>query len=154
MQTSNYLKQTLFYQPSHATEQFFEGKSEALFQFPGKKSFIEVHHQQPRRQQKFPSPAPVLDSKEESDYSSVHPSILEQSQCSSLDEDPPPIYDKSPGLLRQDIRDLKDVRYIATVSALMIVLITWTNTYGDKGNKAPFPHMVSGSSKPSHGFSF
>lgn len=154
MQTSNYLKQTLFYQPSHATDQLFEGKSEALFQRPGKKSFIEVHHQQPRRQQKLPCPAPVLDSKQDSECSSVRPSVLEQSQCSSLDEDPPPIYDSSPGLLRQEILDLKDVRYIATVSALMVVLSTWANTCGDKGNEALFPHMVSESSKPSHAISF
>ncbi|CAD6565853.1 MAG: hypothetical protein ASARMPRED_008012 [Alectoria sarmentosa] len=123
MQTSNYIKQALFYQPSHATYQYFESKSEALFQRPGKKSFIEVHHQQPG-QQKLPSPAPVLDSKQDSDY-----------------VDPPPTYNKSPILLRQDILDPKDVQQIETVSALMVALIIWANAHWDKGNKASFPHM-------------
>ena len=150
MQTSNYIKQALFYQPSHATYQYFESKSEALFQRPGKKSFIEVHHQQPG-QQKLPSPAPVLDSKQDSDCSSVRSSLLDRSHCSSLDVDPPPTYNKSPILLRQDILDPKDVQQIETVSALMVALIIWANAHWDKGNKASFPHMVSESSKPSTG---
>lgn len=121
MQTSNYLKQALFYQPSHATNQRFENKSEALFQHSGEQSFIEVHHQQPG-QQRSQNSVPVLDSKENLDCSSVRTSLLDQSHCSSLDEEPPPTYENSPGLLRHEILDLKDVHQIETVSALMAAL--------------------------------
>lgn len=111
MQTSNYLKQALFYESNHATDQSIDIKSKVLFQCPGKKSFIEVHQQQPG-QQKIPCPAPFLDSRQDSNCSSLRPSLLDQSRCSSLDEDPPPTYDDSPGLLRQDILDLEDVKKI------------------------------------------
>lgn len=145
MQTSNYVKQALLYKSSHATDQSFESKTEALFQRPGLKPIIEVHHQGPR-QQKLPGSAPVLDCRIDSDCSSVRPSPLDRSRCSYLNEDPPPTYDNSPGLLRQDIRDIKDVQQIETVSALVAALRTWANTHGNKGNKAGFPHMVSESS--------
>lgn len=148
MQTSNYLKQALFYKSSHEKDQCFEMKSEALFQRPGKNSFIEVHYQQPG-QQKLPSPTPFLESVEESDCSSVRSFLLDQSCCSSLDEDPPPTYDNSPGLLRQDILDLKDVQQIETVSVRVAALSTYANTHGDEGNKALFPPMVSEPFKPS-----
>lgn len=118
MQTSDYLEQALFYQTSLATDQFFDSRSEALFQRPGDKSFIEIYHQQPE-QQRVPGPAPVLDNKQESHRFSVHPSLLGQSRCSSLDGDPPPTYDNSPGLLRQDILDLKDVQQVETVSVFV-----------------------------------
>lgn len=150
MQTSSYLKQALFYQSSHATDQFIQSKSEALFQCPGKKSFIEVHYQQPG-QQKLPSPAAALDSRQDSGCSFVCPSPLDKSRSNSLDEDPPPTYDNSPGLLRQDILDLKDVQRIETVSTLIAALSTWADTHGDKGNKTPFPRMVSESSTASRG---
>lgn len=123
MQTSNYLKQALFHQSSHETDRFFESKSEALFQRPGQNSFIEVHHQQPG-QQTPPCSAPVQDSKQDSDCLSVRPSLLDQSRCSSLDEDPPPTYDNSPGLFRQDIVDLDDVQKIETVSIFIVALST------------------------------
>lgn len=113
MQTSNYVKQALLYKSSHATDQSFESKTEALFQRPGLKPIIEVHHQGPR-QQKLPGSAPVLDCRIDSDCSSVRPSPLDRSRCSYLNEDPPPTYDNSPGLLRQDIRDIKDVQQIET----------------------------------------
>ena len=148
MQTSNYLKQEIFYKSSHMTDQCSESKCKALFQRPGKKSFIEVHYQQPR-QQKLPDAAPFLDSEQDSDCSSVRPPLLDQSRCMSLDEDPPPTYDNSPGLLRQDILDLKDVLQIETVSVLMAAFSAWANTHGGEGNKVPFPHMVSESSTPS-----
>ena len=123
MQISDHLKQALFYQKSLETDQFLESKSETLFQRPGKKSFIEVHYQQPE-QQRLPSPAPVLDSKQDSQCSSMHPSLLDQSRCSSSDEDPPPTYDKSSRLLRQDILGLEDVKRIEMVSALVAALST------------------------------
>lgn len=115
MQTSNYLKQALFHQSSHETDRLFVSRSEALFQRPGKESFIEVHHQL----QKCPSQAAVLDGVQIFDYPSVRPCHLDQSGCSSLDEDPPPTYDNSPSLLRQCILDVKDVQKIETVRALM-----------------------------------
>lgn len=153
MQTSNYLRQTLFHQPSHATYQLFESKSEALFQRPGKKSFIEVHHQRLGKQ-RLPSAAPVLDSEQDSDRSSLRSSLLDQSGCSALNDDPPPTYDNLPGLLRQDILNLKDVEQIETVSALVAASNTWANTHVDKGNEAQFSHMVSEPSKPSQRLPF
>ncbi len=153
MQTSNYLKQALFYKSSHATDQFFESKSETLFQHSGKKSLIEVHYQQPG-QQKLPSLTPFLNIQEESVRSSVRLSLLGQSQCSSLDEDPPPTYDNSPGLFRRDILDLEDVQQIERVSVHVAAFSACANTHGDQGNKAPFPPMVSESFKPLTGVSF
>ena len=141
MQISNYLEQALFYKSSHATDQSFECKSETLFQRPGNKSLIEVHYQQPG-QQKLPSLAPFLNSQEKSVCSSVR---LSQSRCSSLDEDPPPTYDNSPGLFRQDILDLEDVQQVERVSVHVAALSACANAHGDQGNKAPFPPMVSDS---------
>lgn len=123
MQTSNYLKQALFHQSSHETDQFFESRSEALFQRPGKKSFIEVHHQLPG-QQKLPNSKAVLGIVQDTDCPAVRPFFLDQSGRSSLDEDPPPTYGSSPRLHKQKILDLKDVQRIEMVSALVLVLRT------------------------------
>ena len=147
MQTSNYFKQALFHQSSHETDQFFESRSEALFQHPGNISFIEVHHQLPG-QQELPDSAAVLDSVQDSDC--PRPFFLDVSGRSSLDEDPPPTYGNSPRLLKQRILDLKDVQKIEMVSALVSALRNWTYTIGSKGDEAPFPHMVRESSEPSN----
>ncbi len=151
MQTSDYLIQELFYQPNYATYHCLERKSEVLFQCPGAKSFIEIHHQQ---RQSISSPAIVLDDDRISDCSSRCPTLLDQSRCSSLDQDPPPTYDNSSALLRQDIRDLEDVQRVETVSALLIAWSTLANTHGEKGNKTLFPYMVSEYSKPSQRLPF
>lgn len=153
MQTSNYLIRALFYQLNHGTVQCLESRSEALFQRPGRKSFIEVHHQQPG-QQGLPNSGVVLDDQQESDCSSVHPSLLGESRCVSSDEDLPPIYDNSPGLLRQDILELEDLQQIETVSALMAALSIRAYTHSDEENQALFPSMVSESSKSSNRVSF
>jgi hypothetical protein len=46
MQTSSYLEQTLFYEQSPAVDQFFEAKSNKLFEEEGRR-FIEFYVQQP-----------------------------------------------------------------------------------------------------------
>ena len=153
MQTSNYLIRALFYQLNYGTVQYLESKSQALFQRPGEKSFIEVHHQQPG-QQGLPNSGVVLDDEQESDYSSVDPSLLGESRCVSSDEDPPPTYDNSPGLLRQDILDLEDLQQIETVSILIAASSIRAYTHSDEENQTLFPSMVSESSKSSNRVSF
>lgn len=133
MKTSSYLVQALFHQSNHATDQFLESRSEALFQRPGKTSFIEVHQQEPE-QQELSRPALVLEDEEDSDCSIVRPCQLGQSRGTSLDEDPPPTYDNSPGLVRRDILDLKDVQYIEAVSALILAVSDCANIHGDEGD--------------------
>ena len=146
MQTSDYLIHALFYERNYGTDQFLERKSEALFQRPGKESFIEVHSE-------WPDPALVLDGKRVSNCSSVHTSLPDESHCSSLHEDPPPTY-VHPGLLRQEVLDLEDLQRIEMVSALMAALSICANIHGYEGNQAPFPRMVSESSMPSDGIPF
>ena len=123
MHTSHYLEQAIFYQSSHATDQLLRSTSEALFQRPGQKSWIEVYYQQPM-QQKLRSPAPALDCHQDSELSRIYPTLRDESRSSSLDVDPPPNYDNSPCLLRQDVLDLQDVQRIETVSALIAVFHT------------------------------
>ena len=118
MQTSDYLVRALFHQLNNGTDQFLEIKSETLFQRPGSKSFIEVHHQQQLGQQGPPSQTLFLDDKQEPRYCSVPSSLLEGSRCCSLNQDLQPTYDNSLGLLRQDILDLKVLQQIEKVSAL------------------------------------
>ena len=113
MHTSHYLEQAIFYQSSHATNQLLRSTSDALFQRPGQKSWIEVYYQPPM-QQKLPSPAPTLDCHQGSDLS----------RASTLDGDPPPTYDSSSCLRRHDVLDLQDVQRIETVSALIAVFHT------------------------------
>ena len=132
MRTSEYLLQALFHQLSHATLQALESKSETLFQRPGKRSFIELYHQQPERQKQLRSPAFVLDDGPIPHRSSVCPSIIDQSWPNSL-EDPPPTYDNPPGLLRRDISDLRDVQRIEAVRAL-ITALSCADTHGEQGN--------------------
>ena len=124
MHTSNYLKQKFFHQSSHATNQLLESKLEALFQRPGQKSFIEVHYHQ-AVQQKFPTPATALDSiQQDSEVFCLCPSSVDQSFSSSLNGDPPPTYDSSPGLPRQDILYLQDIQRIERVSPPMAAFHT------------------------------
>lgn len=146
MQISNYLKQTSLDSLSHVTDQFFESKIEALFQHRGGNSVIEVYYELPP---KLPTPAAALNEKQKSDCSPARASFLDQSRRNSLDTDPPPIYDHSPGLVRQEIVDLEDVQQIEKVSASLIAWATRSNIHGNKGDKAPLPHMVSESLKPS-----
>ena len=146
MQISNYLRQASLYRRSHVTDQFFESKVDALFQHVGGKSVIEVYHQPPP---KLPTPPVVLNDKQNSDCSPAHASFLDQSRHKSSDADPPPIYDRSPGLVRQDIVDLEDVQRIEKVSASLIAWSARSNTHRNKGDKTPFPYMVSESLKPS-----
>ena len=146
MQTSNYLKQVLFHQLNHGTDQYLESKSEALFQRPGKESFIEVYNQQ-LGQQGFHSPVLALDDERasESEWTSVTPFILHGSCCDSLDDDPRSTYNN---WLRHDIRDSKGLQQIELVSASIAVLRSYADTQPNQGNQALFPRVVSESSMP------
>ena len=146
MQTSNYLKRVLFHQLNHGTDQYLESKSEVLFQRPGKESFIEVYYQQPG-QQEFHSSIPALDDEKasESEWTSVTSCFLDRSCCDSLDDDPRSTYNN---WLRHDIRDLKGVQQIESVSASVAVLRSNANTQRNQGNQALFPRVVSESSMP------
>ena len=137
MQTSNYLKRVLFHQLNHVTDQYLEGKSEALFQRPGKESFIEVYYQQPE-QQGIPSPVLALD-----DWTSVTSYFLDRSHCGSLDDGPWPTYNN---WLRQDIRDLKSLQQIESVSPSMAALRSYANIRRNQENQTLFPRVVSESS--------
>ena len=146
MQTSKYLKEVLFHQLNHGTYQYRESKSEALFQRPGKESFIEAYYQQPR-QQEFPNPVLALDDEEasESEWTPVTSFFLDRSCCGSL-EDVPRSTDNN--WLRHHIRDLKGLQQIESVSASMAVLRGNANTQRNQGNQALFPRVVSESSMP------
>ena len=145
MQTSNYLKRVLFHQLNHGTDQYLESKSEALFQRPGKESFIEVYYQQPR-QQGFPSPVLALDDEEasESEWTPVTSFFLDRSCCGSLDD----ARSTHNNWLRHDIRDLKGLEQIDSVSTSMAVLKSYANTQRNQGNQTLFPRVVSESSMP------
>ena len=124
MHTSNYLKQKIFRQSSHATNQLLESKLEALFQRPGQKSFIEVYYHQ-AVQQNFPTRATALDSSQQnSEVFCVRPSSVDQSSSSSLNGDPPPTYDSSLGLPQQEILYLQDIQRIERVSPPMVAFPT------------------------------
>lgn len=147
MHTSHYLEQAIFYQSSHATDQLLESTSNALFQRPGQKSSIEVYYQQPM-QQVLRSPAPAPDCQRSYDFSPVCLSLLDESRSNSSDGDPPPTYDNSPCLLRQDVLDLQDVQRIEMVSAPKAVFRTCADTKAHKGNEAYLSHLVSEVSRP------
>ena len=146
MQTSNYLQQLLFHQLNHGTDQFLEIKSDALFQRPGKESFIEVYYQQPG-QQGSPSPMLGLDDEKasEPEWTSVTSCFLDRSCCGSLEEDP---RSTNRNWLRHDIRDLESLQQIESVSASMAVLRSYANTQRNQGIQALLPRVVSESSIP------
>ena len=150
MHTSHYLEQAIFYQPSHATDQLLRSTSEALFQRPGQKSWIEVYYQQPM-QQKLRSSAPALDCRQGSELYPNFPSFLDESRSNSLDGDPPPTYESSPCLLRRVVLDLQDVQRIETVSALIAAFHTSADTQRHKGNGAHLPHLVCKLFRPQPG---
>ena len=146
MQTSKYLQRVLFHQLNHGTDQFLESKSEALFQRPGKESFIEIYHQRPG-QQGFPSPILGLDDGKasESEWTSVNSCFLDRSCCGSLDDDH---WSADSNWLRHDIRDLESLQQIESVSASMAVLRSYADTRRDQGIQALLPRLVSESSIP------
>ena len=129
MRTSPYFEQALFYGQSPATDQFFEERSEYLFQVLGKESFIEIHDQLPWPQE-APNGSNLLGSKQkcdsslDDDFSSVPPSPLDQ--CLYLDEEPPR-YIEVPGLRRQIVRDSQDLKQIAEVRDSVRAHLTPTN---------------------------
>ena len=146
METSNYLERVLFHQLNHGTDQYLESKSEALFGCPGKESFIEVHHQQPG-QQGFHNPVLGLDDEKASvsEWTSENSCSLDRSCCGSLDDNPRSTYNN---WLRHDIRDLKDLQQIESVSTSLAVLISYAEIQRNQGDQALFPRVVSESSIP------
>ena len=106
MKTSRYLNETLFYNPSPATDQFFEEKSVKLFEPHDENSYLDIYVQ--------PKPEDV--SEDESRPNEMvwtpHPRKGLESSCSSPREPKLgidqthyllrnlPIYDESPGLER------------------------------------------------------
>ncbi|KAL2047080.1 hypothetical protein N7G274_001099 [Stereocaulon virgatum] len=115
MKTSPYFEQVLFYGQSAANDQFFEDRSEDLFQLPGKESFVEIHDQLPWPQE-APNGSSFLNSQKRDDsmlsddFSSVPSSPLDQ--CLYLDEGPPR-YVEFPGLRWHTARDSQDLKQIA-----------------------------------------
>lgn len=117
MKTSSYLEQTLFFEQSPATDQYFEDRSSHLFELPGGTSFVKVHVQLP-----YHDHAPngsLCDWKHKYDFkpgdspTSDLPSLVDWYRYA---KEEPPHYVEPPRLRREDVSDRGKLTQIARVS--------------------------------------
>ena len=116
MRTSLHLEQALFYSQSPATDQFFETRSEQLFEVSGGGSSIEIHVQLPSQAK---NPSELRDglevSDEEYENSPTPTAPLPIDWCHYLRATPPG-YDGTPGLRWQKVMDPDKLRKIEFVN--------------------------------------
>ena len=123
MKSSSYFEQTLFYDQSPATDQYFEQRSSQLFELDPSKSFVEVHFRLPLQTAAQGGPGKTvsnaLDSQHKPDTDSqgdtTSPPRSPVDKCHYFRHDPPH-YDGSPGLDLRRVGDEKQLSEIALVS--------------------------------------
>ena len=122
MKTSEYLEQTLSFEQSPATEQYFEFRASHIFELQEGSSSIEIHVQRPQSDQSIDSLNLVQKGgrKHEFDSDSEPPSPVDWHRYS---RENPPHYVGRPGLERQRISNAEDLETIASVRKFMVVMV-------------------------------
>lgn len=135
MKTSSYLEQTLFFEQSPTTDQYFEDRSDQLFELPGGTSFVKVHVQWPDHDH---APNGLLwDRKLNDDFkplfspTSDPPSPVDWHRYA---REEPPHYVEPPRLRREEVSDLGNLTEIARVSLAVPAMepdsdMIWTSSY-------------------------
>lgn len=128
MKTSSYLEQTLFFEQSPTTDQYFEDRSSHLFELPGGTSFVKVHVQLPYHDQA--SHGSLWDPKLKNDF---NPGLSPTSDPPSpvdwyrYARDEPPHYVEPPRLRREEVSDLGKLTEIARVSLAVPAMTSGSN---------------------------
>ena len=117
MKTSPYLEQTLFYEQNPATDQFYESRSDTLFQDPGKDAFIEIHEQLPCTKFSdgsilYGPVAMASKPKPSAEFSSVPPSPVDSHRYGN---EAAPRYREVPGLVPRRVGTQEELKSIASV---------------------------------------
>ena len=128
MKTSKYLEQTLSFEQSPATEQYFESRASHIFELQEENSSIDIHVQRPESDQSVDSWNLVQnrDLKQEFDSDSEPPSPVDWHRYSRIN---PPHYVGLPGLERQRISNAEGLRKIASVRTFMLVMGVQTDVF-------------------------
>lgn len=128
MKTSEYLKQTLSYEQSPATEQYFEFRASHIFELQGENSSIQIHVQRPESDQSTESWNLVQksDQKQEFDSDFEPPTPVDFHRYS---RENPPHYVGSPGLELQRISNVEDLVTIASVRNFLAEMGVQTDVF-------------------------
>ena len=120
MKTSSYLQQTLSFEQSPATEQYFEVRTSLLFELQGGTSTIEIHVQRPKSDQSLDrwNLVQKRDLKQDFDNDVEPPSPVDWHRYSRVN---PPHYVGWPGLDLQRVSNAEDLERITSVRKLMLV---------------------------------
>lgn len=121
MKTSSYLEQTLSFEQSPATDQYFEARASHLFELPGGSSCLELHVQRPFQDQSSDRRNPVQESdlKQDLECNSEPPSPVDWHR---YPREYPPHYVAGLGLEKQEVSNVEDLKKIANVRRLMVVI--------------------------------
>lgn len=121
MKTSSYLEQTLSFEQSPATDQYFEIRASHVFQLRGGSSCIEIHVQRPNQDQGIDQWNLVQksDPKHDLECDSEPPSPVDWHRYS---REYPPHYVGWPGLAQQVVSDAAELRHIASVRKHMVIM--------------------------------
>ena len=128
MKTSDYLEQTLSFEQSPATEQYFESRASHIFELKEGNSSINIHVQRPKSDQNVDSRNRVQksDLKQEFDSDLEPPSPVDWHRYS---RENPPHYVGSPGLDPQRVSNAEDLEKIASVRKFMLVMGVQTDVF-------------------------
>ena len=120
MRASSYLEQTLSFEQSPATDQYFEVRASQLFEPEGGTSCIEIHFQRPNQDQNTDKWNIVqkCESKQDPDCDSEPPSPVDWHRYSRED---PPHYVPKPGLEQRKVSNVEDLKKVASVRNLMVL---------------------------------
>ena len=120
MRASSYLEQTLSFEQSPATDQYFEVRASQLFEPKGGTSCIEIHFQKSDQDQSIDKWNIVqkCESKQDLDCDSEPPSPVDWHRYSRED---PPHYVARPGLEQQKVSNVEDLKKIASVRKLRVM---------------------------------
>lgn len=121
MRTSPYLEQTLSFEQSPATDQYFEARASHLFELQGGSSCLEIHVQRPNQDQSSDrwNPMQKSDPKQDLECNSEPPSPVDWHRYSRNN---PPHYVAGLGLEKQEVSTVEDLKKIANVRKLMAII--------------------------------
>ena len=145
MKTSSYLEQTLSYEQSPATDQYFEVRASDLFELQEAHSCIEIHVQRPCQDQS-PDRWTLLqrsdlksgsksDPRQEYECDSEPPSPVDWHRFS---RDHPPHYVGQPGLEQQKISDPSHLKGVASVRKSLVATPVQADIIHDKKESKKF----------------
>ena len=120
MRTSSYLEQTLSFEQSPATDQYFEVRASQLFEPEGGNSCLEIHFQRPNQDQvETWNIVQKCEPKQDFDCDSEPPSTVDWHRYS---RENPPHYVPRPGIEQQKVSNAEDLKEIASVRKLMVIM--------------------------------